>query len=214
MNWVFGSVDWGWRNPGVLQVWGVDERQRAFLLHEVYRVGRDLEWWADRAQVLTDKYGVVRWECDPSRPEAIHRFNVRLARSGGGWGGRKAEMAGGAINARPPGLSVCAERFKNNSVYILESSLESRDDELVRERKPMGLSEEIPSYIYKGQKDGQAVKEEPRADAADHSCDAFRYGMMFLDTHDWRSVARDDGFPHGSWGRIMEHDKVLNKEHE
>lgn len=36
---VLASVDWGFTNPGVIQVYGIDEDDRAYLLREIYQTG-------------------------------------------------------------------------------------------------------------------------------------------------------------------------------
>ncbi len=72
------------------------------------------------------------------------------------------------------------------------------------------MAEEIPSYIYREIKDGQAVRDEPAPDSDDHSCDSLRYLCLHLDTNDWRSSEEHDHtFPPGSFGAVLGHAEVF-----
>lgn len=209
LDWFFASVDWGFVDPGVIHVYGIDERNNAYLIREVYQTGKDIIWWANQAEKLREKYNIQRFVCDPSRPDNIDRFNTRMGRLGAGHIARKEKIAGGANNAVMPGLSVVRERWEDGSLYILRDCLDSRDPELAISRRCLSVADEIPAYCFAPIKEGQATPEGPMKDAEDHGCDTMRYGMMFLDKKDWRTGPQREGeFVEGSWGRILGHDEV------
>ncbi len=203
------GVDWGFRSPGSLLVVGIDHHNRMYVVSETYRVRQDLDWWADTAEAMRARFDIQRFVCDPSNPEAILRFNKRLGRAGGYHISSKTPIAGGAINAIQPGLSVVRERFANRSLFILRSALDRPDPILAEAKKPVGLVEELPSYIYREIKDGSPVKDDPAPDADDHSCDALRYLCLHLDSNDWRTQPEQDRtFAPGSYGARLGHADV------
>ena len=121
-------------------------------------------------------------------------------------------MAGGANNAIQVGLSVGRARWANKSLFILRNALDRPDPILAEQKKPTGMIEEIPSYIYRDHKDGTAIREEPSPDSDDHSCDALRYLCLFLDSNDWRSPPeKDPAFAPGTFGDVMGHAEVLEE---
>lgn len=95
-KWFIAGMDWGYTDPGTIEVFGVDHERRIFLLEEYYYVQRPIEWWADRitsvARDLRDRdkrdetdpnnQGLVVVVCDPSRPDAIQLCNDYLSREG------------------------------------------------------------------------------------------------------------------------------------
>lgn len=210
LKWFFASVDWGFRDPGVIQVWGVDGNGNAYRVHEVYRTGKDIDWWAEKAETLRKRYDILRFACDPSRPEYIRHFNRYMSERGGYWLG-KAEIACKAKNAIAAGLSIVRQRFSNKSLYIVKGTLESPDPNL-KEGAPRCFEQEIPSFVYAEDKENHSLQEIPSAGLADHSCDCAKYAMVFLEDHNWDSTPEpDSAYPVNSYGRLMDHDKIFNR---
>lgn len=204
LRWFFTSVDWGFRNPGSMLTFGVDADRRAFLVHEIYRCSENIDWWTDRAVELNDRFGIQRYECDPSRPDSIDQFNERMGRKGDYW------IADGAANDFLVGSITVRERFDSDSLFIVAGSLEHIDRWRKEAMQPCCLLDEIPSYVYRVSKDGQGVKEEPTIDSEDHACDALRYGMMFLDHNDWDFKDPIQQYKPGTFGFIMDHASVFD----
>ena len=44
---VVAAVDWGFTNPGVIQVYAVDGNDRLYLVHEVFQSKRLINWWVE-----------------------------------------------------------------------------------------------------------------------------------------------------------------------
>lgn len=208
LTWFFASHDWGFRNPGCMGIWGVDKDRRAFLVNQVYQSGRNHDWWANKAEALRQKYDIQRFNCDPEDAAGIDLFNQRMGKVGGHWIARPVEKKPNDFGSS---ASIARERLENGGVFFLRGNLESRDPELIEAKKPCSLEEEIHSYVYREVKDGQAVKEEEAPDSDDHGCDMFRYAMMFLDRNDWQPAPQESQFRSGSYGKLLGHDKVLQR---
>jgi hypothetical protein len=171
--WTFGTADWGWTKPGVLQVWAVDGDERLALIHEVYLTQRPVEgWWAPKAKELTDRFGVRFWACDPSEPAYI----AALASAG--------VTAKGARNDIMPGISAVQDRIARAGdgrprLVILADALESRDERLDEAKLPACTVEEIPEYVWPKDRAGNFL-DRP-VDDNNHGLDCVRYAVAELD---------------------------------
>lgn len=163
-HWRFiAGVDWGFRNPGVFQVWALDSDDRAYLVHEVYRTEKTMEWWISQALELHHKYNTEVWYCDPAEPAFIDQLlNAGIP-------------AQPAFNDVLPGIALVKDRLKVQAdgrprLFICRDALEIRDPELEKEksRRPCGLAEELPGYIYKPSTKG-GITEVPLKEN-DHAC--------------------------------------------
>lgn len=209
--WFFASVDWGFRAPTVLQVWGVDEKHRAFRVKEIYRTGKTKEWFADRAEELRKKFDIQRFECDPEDPEAIAIFNSRMRDAGGYGGARREELAGKAMNARKIGHDIVREMFRNDTIYLLDNANEHVDDSLRDARMPWKTEDEILAYCFAEDVDGRKPMEDAEKGAVDHGCDAMRYAMVWFNGQRpkrWNLRPEEDEYKKGTFGRMLGHSAV------
>jgi hypothetical protein len=170
---VIAGVDWGWKNAGVIGIYGIDGDQRMYLLREIYRSRRDINWWIEQGQRVQREFGIELFVCDPSMPAYISQFN------GAGLN------AIGAINDIAPGISCLRSRLKVQGdsrprFFVYEYALEDMDELLDAENKPYCLEQEIDSYVYPQDKDGHPLKEVP-VDEHNHALDEARYVTMHLD---------------------------------
>lgn len=167
------GVDWGYTNPGVINIFGVDNDGRVYLLREVYRTRRRIEWWTEQAQALDAEFGgISEWICDPSEPAYISAF------------GDAGLNAFGAVNDIIPGVDAMKEFLdvagdNRARLYVYEFSLKERDELRDNEHQPVCFENEINAYIWPKQKDGQPVKEVP-VKLNDHSLDNTRYVCKHL----------------------------------
>lgn len=178
---VVASVDWGWTNPGVIQIWLIDGDGRMYLFREIYRSGRTIDWWVTQANTLMREFAaydlpIEVFVCDPSEPAYISQFQ------GAGI------PAIGATNAIAPGISVMQARLKVSGdgrprMSIYEYSLQERDEKRDEIHAPVCFEQEIDAYVWPQAKDGQPVKEVP-VKINDHAMDSARYMCMFLDEED------------------------------
>lgn len=177
------GVDWGYTNPGVINIFGVDNDGRVYLLREVYRTRKRIEWWVEQAQNLNAEFdGIDEWICDPSEPAYISAF------------GDAGLNAFGAVNDITPGIDAMKEFLDTAGddrarFYVYEFSLPVRDELRDNEHQPVCFENEINAYVWPKQKDGQAVKEVP-VKLNDHSLDNTRYVCKHL--KDGNSIAELD----------------------
>jgi hypothetical protein len=175
---VMASVDWGWTNPGVIQLWLLDSDGRMYLYREIYRTGRTIDWWIAQAQALMQEFAGVglpieAFVCDPAEPAYISQFQ------GAGIPAIKAK------NDISPGVSLMQARLKvagdgRPRMYIYEYSLQERDESRDEKHAPVCFEQEIDGYVWPQAKDGQPVKEVP-VKVNDHAMDASRYATMYQD---------------------------------
>lgn len=169
---VLAGVDWGYTNPGCIQVFALDGDGRAYMLYEVYRTQQTIDWWIEQARTIKTMFGVELFLCDPSEPAYIDQFN-------------KAHLnAVGAPNDIAPGISALSERLRVQSderarFYVFESALESRDELRDAAHQPCTFTQEIDAYCWPKSKDGAPVKEVP-VKVNDHAMDTARYVCMYL----------------------------------
>jgi phage terminase large subunit len=171
---VIGGIDFGYTNPGVLQVHGIDGDGRNYLLAEIYRTQRTDDWWIARAQELDREFHIEQWVADPSEPASIRKFN------------EAGLPTVAAENALSPGIKNMTSRLQVQGdgrprFYVYEYALRDRDELRDEAHQPVWFEGEINEYVWPKSKDGQPVKEVP-VKTNDHSLDTSRYVCMYLDS--------------------------------
>ncbi len=225
LDWYFGSMDWGHRKAGVLQVWGVlGAFERMYRVHEVYAKEKQLEWWAEHVAQFDRRYSLRQVVADPARPDLIEALNDRIME----WRGRSsARIVIEAQNAREAGwdmvrwgldpsaaLRAIAEKTGETApllaprLYLCSDAMEYLDQEILASRLPTCTEDEIPGYVWKASKDGQAIKEESNPLVEDHGCDAMRYAAMFAWGRDLTDPTEKPRFEAGSMGQVLAHGDV------
>ncbi len=170
---VIGGADWGYTNAGVLHVYGVDSDNRMYLLREIYRSHRTIDWWIKEAQQLATTFKVERWIGDPSRPDYITQFNeAGLPTSGAK---NDISLGIGFLRSRLRVVGDGRARF-----FVYEYAPQERDELLEAQKKPLCFEEEIDAYIWPVAKDGRPLAEVP-VDENNHACDVARYVAAELD---------------------------------
>lgn len=152
---VAAGVDWGYTNPGVILVGGLDSDGRLYVLHEEYQRQRLVEDWANIAKQLTDIYGIDTFYCDPAEPTYIARF----------------------VDAGLP--AVKADNTVTAGIQAVKSRLVRRADGLPRLLVQAGcanLLTEFEQYQWMTSRDG-VMRDQPMK-ANDHAQDALRYLAM------------------------------------
>lgn len=171
-RWVAG-VDWGYTEAGSIEVCGVDGDGRAYLVHEVYRSRKTIDWWVAKGEAIDRGFPGVRFECDPAEPAYIDAF-------------RNAGLnAFPAFNDIAPGVQAVQQRLSvagdgRPRIFILENCNNDRDEVLVNAKKPTGILDEMDSYSWPKTGEGKPNKEVPE-DKDNHGQDAFRYAIAHID---------------------------------
>lgn len=207
--WKIASVDWGFRNPGCIQVWGVDNDNRMYLLEEVYFVEKTIDWWVQKARELFRRHQLRVFVCDPAEPGFIHQFRQA------GLPTREAN------NDVLVGLDTVRNRLDlqpdgRPALAVLRGCTRPLDERLRELQRPVGLLEEIPGYVWKKVEADKYGKEEPDPNVAQHACDCARYAAMYLDRYGYADDDEDQQYRKGTMGDIMKHEDVWewSKEHE
>jgi phage terminase large subunit len=172
---VVAGVDWGFTNPGTIQVWAVDYDGRMYLVHEVYRTRQLIGWWVKKGVELADTYGISPFVCDPSEPAYIHQFRDAglLTRTANNELVSGIQRVQSRLVVQPDGLP---------RLMAYRGCVVERDPLLEEARKPCSVLEEMDVYAWIKSKDGRPVKEEP-AKINDHGMDAMRYAVSYVDRH-------------------------------
>lgn len=168
------GVDWGYTNPGVMLVFGVDSDGRLTLVEEVYRTrelvagvdGKD-GFWVKEAKRIKKRYSNPRFWCDPSEPAYIETLQ------------RAGVQAAGANNDILPGIDKVKTRLNRAwdgkpRLYFWRYANSNPDVALQAAKLPTGILDELPAYVYAKGSDGKPAKEVP-IDDANHAMDCLRY---------------------------------------
>lgn len=164
------SVDFGFTNPFVAQLWVEDGDGRLYLVRELYRTRRLVE---DHARDIKTKLigtgprpQVVICDHDAEDRATLER-HLGMSTTAA----RKTVSDGiQAVQARLRPAGDGRPRL-----FVVRDALVERDPELADARKPCSTAEEIPGYVW-AVKPGNAggLKEEPVKEN-DHGADAMRY---------------------------------------
>jgi phage terminase large subunit len=167
-----GGQDWGFTNPGVLGVWGIDGDGRLYLIRESYYSRQRIGWWVAKGQKYRDLYRMNPIVCDPSEPGHIDEYrknNLSVIKG---------------INSISLGIQKVKERLAVQGdgmprLFILSDALEEVDPN-ISSGSPFCTLGEFGSYIYPKGGDGKPIKETP-VDDNNHGMDMMRYSVMYVD---------------------------------
>lgn len=165
---VIAGVDWGFANPGVIQVIGLTGDRRAYLVAEEYAKQRRIEEWVTVAQQMRAMWGINQFYCDPSEPDNIKAFVE---------GGLKAQ---GADNRVQWGIQT----VKNRLVLPPGEKL----PRLVIGPDAVHTATEFEQYQWAKNRHG--MRDEP-VKANDHAMDALRYAIMGADNPGKRPITAE-----------------------
>ncbi len=158
------AQDWGYTNAGVLGVWGMDRDDNMYLVAQIYRTGKRNDWWIKRAKEVHKEFKLETIQCDPSEPEFID--NYRNA-------GLPAQPANNEVR---PGIDRVKVRLAKPSLFIVRDSSRYEDQELISQRKPYRVQDEVPEYVW-ADKQGKEIPVKEN----DHGCDMKRYMVAYID---------------------------------
>lgn len=175
----YWSVDFGYRNPFVLQCWAVDPDGRLWLYREIYMTGRLVE---DHArQILRIVAPEGKWlEPRPRMVICDHDAEDRATLE------RHLRMATvAAIKTVTNGIEAVQARLRvrrdgTPGLYLVRGALVEIDSALAEAGKPKSTQEEMPGYVWAPPVNGRPAKEEPLKEN-DHGMDAKRYVVAQLD---------------------------------
>lgn len=180
------SVDFGYTNPFSLQFWAIDHDGRMYLYREIYHTGVLVEDHARRAHELWHEearfWARARRVPLSSAENMIRPCPVVCDHDAEDRATLERHLGVSTVGARKwvrKGIQAVSERLRpagdgRPRVFVVAGHLDRRDASLEDAKRPCGLVEEMGTYVWNVQKDAP-VKE------SDHSCDALRYAINFLD---------------------------------
>jgi phage terminase large subunit len=155
------GVDWGFANPGVMLVIGVDGDGRGYLLEEHYQTQRRIEEGVNVALDIRGRWNPGKWLCDPSEPDYIDKLRER---------GLAAEPANNRVL---PGIQA----VQNRLVVGVDGK-----PRLFVSPDAINTIAEFESYQWAENRYG--LRDAPLK-TGDHTMDALRYAIMGIDGARW-----------------------------
>lgn len=175
------SIDFGYTNPFVWQMWAIDPDGRMWLEKEIYRSKTLVEDHCKRILEVVTKQDGVTWKypkprsivCDhDAEDRATFERHIGLST-------RPAQKTvSDGIQAVQARLRPAGDGKPR--LFICRNALVDRDEELAAAGKPISTQQEIPGYVWTPGLDGRPVKEDPLK-LDDHGADALRYLCAELD---------------------------------
>lgn len=183
------SIDFGYSNPFVWQLWAIDPDDRMYLYREIYRTKLLVEDAAAMIRQNThDEPAPIAIVCDHDRED-----RATLERHLG-----MSTVA--AIKDVRSGIDAVATRMRpagdgRPRLFIMDSTLiHSPDESLMEAKEPTHTLAELDEYAWKKSQNGDLAKDEPEK-VRDHGCDAKRYAVMHVDGGGPRSNAESYSAP-------------------
>lgn len=165
-------IDFGYTNPFTCQWWALDGDRRMYLYREVYGTRRLVEDWAATINKLSagETYASTIADHDAGDRATLDKYGIHT------------------VAAHKPvktGIELVQSRMRIEDdgrprIMLLRDTLHQADQDLLDDRKPTCLIEELPGYAYPPGRDGKPNREEPIKDG-DHGCDAMRYAVAWAD---------------------------------
>ena len=152
---VYGH-DWGYTNPAVILVIGVDNDYRYYIIDEIYEKHLDIDEIVTISKQLETKYGIGRHFADPSEPQYIEKLNNEHMRTEG----VKTEILAGIGTV--------------NSLLRVQGDGRPR---LFINENCVNTIMEFENYRYPEKKTDKPIQENPLK-IHDHAMDALRYTVM------------------------------------
>lgn len=178
------TVDFGYSNSFVWQQWRIDSDGRAYLTHEIARRQRLVE---DHARDILALMVANGWK----RPEAIvcdHDSEDRATLE------RHLKMP--TIPARKAvsrGVQLTQARIRpagdgRPRLFVLRDATLRTDPLAAVDKRPRGFAAEIGGYVWAMERGSDGIPKEAPLKQHDHSMDAGRYLVSYLDWHEAAKV--------------------------
>lgn len=188
IRWCLASQDFGYAAPGSLSVWGFDSEKRAYRLAQVYRAGKDLDWWAEWAAGFYAEFRFRQLVCDSAEPRSIKHMNDHMSKHGMprlAVPVDKPTKKGHGFNHVRWCLSDGEDGKGPRALFVRDALRGGRDPDLDELGLPCCSEEEIGSLRLRDPKEtekGELAREESDEGCADHGMDEAMYCLL----HAWR----------------------------
>lgn len=182
-------VDFGFKNPFVLQCWAVDNDGRLYLYREIYFTERLVEDHARQiAQIVmenpkqkVERAGIMGpWRGVWLEPKPRGIICDHDAEDRGTLERHLGLSTVAATKTVTNGLESVQGRLRvagdgRPRLFVLASALVERDQQLDDSGRPASTIEEFPGYIWKSGPDGKPLPKEGPLKENDHGMDCVRY---------------------------------------
>lgn len=176
----FWTVDFGYSNSFVWQRWAVDGDGRMYLTHEIARRQRLVE---DHARDILELMKVNGWK----RPEAIvcdHDSEDRAT--------LERHLGMPTIPARKGvsrGVQLVQARMRpagdgKARLMVFRDATLRTDPLAATDKRPRGFAAETGGYVWAVERGADGIPREVPQKLNDHSMDAGRYAVAYLDWHE------------------------------
>lgn len=214
LRWFGAGVDFGYfPDPGAIVVYGYDAQKRRYRVAEVCRLSRQIDWWAEVASELFDRWECRYFACDPSRPSEMAtiatRMTPRKGRPGGVVIGADNTLRGSKESKQFVGIDLMKWGFRDENgeprTFIVKDTFpRGLDSELDKIKRPMCFEQEVLEYVYAKTLDG-SFQARPDSKCDDHVLDATRYEAMEGWGRDLSEKIQAPKFDPGSFGARLGH---------
>lgn len=195
----FITIDFGYNDPFVAQWWAKDPDGRLYLYRELVGTERLVEDWAHELHALSGKERIVAVVTDHAAEDRAtlerhlsHGAGECVRAAKGSFDdvqqelGRKGTIP--AYKSIRDGIQAVKSRLHDAGdgsprLFVFEDSLVRRDERLTQKNAPIGVAEEMDSYIWDTRVNtrvGDRTLEQP-LDRDNHSMDALRYAVAYAD---------------------------------
>ena len=168
---VVAGCDFGYTNPMVCLVVGLDSDDRFFVIDEFYEKRVVFDIFLNVCEDFRKKYGIEAFYCDPSEPMLIQQMN------------NFGLNAISAENEIIPGI---------NKIYSMLEEAGDGEPRLFVDKKCVNTIMEFEQYSYADTKDGKPLKDVP-LDVFNHSLDSLRYIVNSLGAGEMVLLPDDHG---------------------
>lgn len=135
-----GGIDYGWEHHGSIVIVGIDKDNKFYLVKEIARQHKYIDWWIEEAKSLIEEYGNITFHADYARPEHIDAMRAKGIR---------------VVNAKKDvlaGISEVASLFKQDRLFVVEDEVDL-------------FKNEIYNYVWKTGKDEPVKTNDDVLDA-------------------------------------------------
>ena len=170
-NWqVFRTIDYGYRNPMVVQWWARSPDGQLVMFREFYKTGELVSDAANRINSLTnDDWTLEQTISDHNaeHSEQLHRSGIQTQNA------EKSVQNGIQVVKQRLALD---DRGEPGIIIMRGARTHEPDTELMMDDEPTRTVEEFPEYVWKD----TSNKDKPKKEN-DHGMDAMRYLVATLD---------------------------------
>lgn len=154
----YGGIDFGFRNPSVLAVGGLDKDDRLDIVDGTYAREMTTPDLIDAIRDHESKYNIRRWSADPAEPGII----------------KELRNAGIQVYGAPRIKGELERSYVKSGIVRLETRMVQDRFRICADTCPSDFIREFDLYRYADEKEGREEKEMP-VKVDDHAPDAVRY---------------------------------------